>query len=80
MTMVDPDAVKKAVGRKLRGLPVSDDEAQIAKPEGKDVCRSCQRNPIAEKGSFAHSQGVCVECATWFSRNGEWETLGLLED
>jgi hypothetical protein len=69
------DDIAKIVARKLRGLPLSDDEPQIAKSSsGGDMCLDCGTKPVAEKGSQAHAHGLCADCATWKRRHGDWTT------
>lgn len=68
---VGSNKVKDVVARKLRGLPAAIEEPQV-RNEGDEMCCDCGVNPVAEKGSQAHAQGLCVQCATFKRRTGEW--------
>jgi hypothetical protein len=70
--------IKNVVARKLRGLPPSIEDPQIARGEdGVVLCLDCKVEPIAEKGTQAHAHGLCSSCASWKRRHGEWEDVPL---
>ena len=74
MSGVDEDAIRKAVQRRLRGLPASPEAPQVY--DGTMCIERCGRRRAA-KGSQAHAHGLCVECAAWKRRHGDWQTLPL---
>jgi len=68
------EIARNAVARKLRGLPFEPDAPQVY--DGEFCVERCGRKRAA-KGSQAHAQGLCVECATFMRRHGDWHTPPL---